>query len=81
MLLKTGDVLLVGGTAITERNPVLTAELYHPSTGTFTLIGATHLSDATQIVPLNDGRALVVGNSGNRSVRPVYKAFHGQPGQ
>ena len=64
VLLKTGEVLLVGGTAITESNPVLTAELYHPSTGKFTLIGATHLSDATQVVLLNDGRALVIGNSG-----------------
>jgi hypothetical protein len=53
VLLKTGEVLLVGGTAITQPNSVLTAELYHPSTGAFTSIGATHLSDATQIVLLN----------------------------
>ena len=48
----------------TESSPLLTAELYQPSTGTFTLIGATHLPDAAQIVLLNDGRALVIGNSG-----------------
>ena len=30
----------------------------------FTLIGPIHLSDATQIVLLNDGSALVIGNSG-----------------
>jgi len=47
VLLKTGEVLLVGGTAITERDPLLTAELYQPSTGTFSPIGTTHLSDAT----------------------------------
>jgi hypothetical protein len=64
VLLRNGDVLYVGGTAVTESNPVLTAELYQPSTGTFTLIGPTHLSDATQIVLLNDGRALVAGSSG-----------------
>ena len=75
VLLKTGEVLLVGGTAITEHNPVLTAELYYPSTGTFTLIGATHLTDATQIVLLNDGRALVVGNSGTDLYDPSTKHF------
>jgi hypothetical protein len=31
--LRTGDVLFVGGIAITKDNPVLTAELYHPSSG------------------------------------------------
>jgi hypothetical protein len=31
--LRAGDVLLVGGTAITEENPVLTAELYHHHQG------------------------------------------------
>jgi hypothetical protein len=75
MLLTTGKVLLVGGTAITERDPVLTAELYNPSTGTFTSIGATHLSDATQIVLLNDGRALVVSGSGADLYDPSTKHF------
>lgn len=75
VLLKTGEVLLVGGTAITESNLFLTAELYHPSTGTFTLIGATHLSDATQIVLLNDGSALVIGNSGTDLYDSSAKRF------
>lgn len=75
VLLKTGDVLLVGGTPTTGRNPLLTAELYHPSTGTFTLIGATHLSDATGIALLNDGRALVLGNSGTDLYDPSTKHF------
>jgi hypothetical protein len=75
VLLKTGDVLLVGGTDTTNRNPLLTAELYHPSTGTFTSIGATHLSDATGIVLLNDGRAFVVGTSGTDLYDPSTKHF------
>ena len=75
VLLKTGEVLVVGGTATTNRQPLLTAELYHPSTGTFTLIGSTHLSDATGIVLLNDGRALVVGNSGTDLYDPSTKHF------
>ncbi len=75
VLLRTGEVLLVGGTAVSESNPVLTAELYHPSTGTFTSIGATHLSDATQIVLLNDGRALVIGSSGTDLYDPATRRF------
>ncbi len=75
VLLKGGEVLLVGGTATTERNPFLTAELYTPSKGIFTSIGATHLSDATQITLLKDGRALVVGSSGADLYDPSTKRF------
>lgn len=75
VLLRTGEVLLVGGTAVTESNPVLTAELYNPSTGTFIMIGATHLSDATQIVLLNDGRVLVAGSSGADLYDPSTRHF------
>jgi hypothetical protein len=75
VLLKTGEVLLVGGTPTTDRIPLLSAELYHPSTGTFTLIGATHLSDATGVVLLEDGRALVVGNSGADLFDPSTRHF------
>jgi Kelch motif len=75
LLLKTGDVLLVGGTAITERDPVLTAELYQPSTGIFVSIGATHLCDATQIALLDDDRVLVVGNSGADLYDPSTRHF------
>ncbi len=74
-LLRTGEVLLVGGTPVIESNPVLTAELYHPSTGTFTSLGTTHLSDATQVILLNDGRALVVGSSGTDLYDPATGHF------
>jgi hypothetical protein len=75
VLLKTGDVFLVGGAEATENNPTVTAELYHPATGTFTSVGATHLSDATQIVLLNDGRALVAGSSGTDVYDPSTRRF------
>jgi hypothetical protein len=74
-MLRTGDVLFVGGAALTDGNSFVTAELYHQSTGTFTSIGATHLSDATQIVVLNGGNALVVGNSGTDVYDPSTKRF------
>lgn len=75
VLLRTGEVLFVGGTPVTESNPVLSAELYNPSTGTFRSLGATHLSDATQITLLNDGRALVVGSSGTDLYDPSTGRF------
>ena len=73
--LRSGDVLFVGGTAISKHNSVLTAELYHPSTGIFTPVGTTHLTDATQVTLLNDGRALVVGSSGADLYDPSTKQF------
>ncbi len=73
--LGSGDVLIVGGTAITEDNPLLTAELYHPSSGTFTSAGTSHLTDATQVLLLRDGNALVVGSSGTDVYDPLTKHF------
>lgn len=75
VLLRTGEVLLVGGTQISERNPVLSAELYEPTSGKFARLGATHLTDATQIILLNDGRALVVGSSGADLYDPLTRHF------
>jgi hypothetical protein len=75
VLLRAGEVLLVGGTPVTQSNPVLSAELYHPSTGTFSSLGTTHLSDATQITLLNDGRALVVSGSGTDLYDPATRRF------
>jgi hypothetical protein len=74
-MLETGDVLIVGGSAPTSGNSFVTAELYRQSTGTFTAIGATHLSDATQVVMLKDGRALVVGSSGTDVYDPSTHRF------
>jgi len=73
--LRTGDVLFVGGTAITGDNPVLTAEVYHLRSGVFTPVGTTDLTDATQALLLNDGRALVVGSSGAGLYDPSTKQF------
>lgn len=75
VLLNTGDVLLVGGAPASDSAALLSAELYHPSTGAFTSLGATHLSDATQITLLKDGRALVVSSSGTDLYDPSTRRF------
>lgn len=74
-MLRSGDVLFVGGSASTNGRSPVTAELYHQSTGTFASIGTTHLSDATQIVMLNDGKVLVIGNSGTDLYDPSTNEF------
>src|SRR5579859_4653746 len=61
LLLPTGEVLLVGGIENSNTVPLMTAELYHPGTGTFSGAGATHLRDVVQLVPLKNGKVLVVG--------------------
>jgi hypothetical protein len=75
VLLGTGEVLLVGGAPAIQGTPVLSAEIYNPSAGTFMPLEPTHLSDATQIVLLNDGRALVVGSSGTDLFDPSTQHF------
>jgi hypothetical protein len=75
VLLRTGEVLLVGGAPITKGTPFLSAELYQPSTGKFTSLGFTHLSDATQITLLSDGEVLVVGSSGTDLYSPSSRQF------
>ena len=80
ILLKTGEVLLVGGTATTNRNPLLTAELYHP------IDGYLHFGRCNTFVRCNGDRAAQRWPStrsrqfGIRSVRPIYKAFRGNRG-
>lgn len=75
VLLRSGDVLLVGGEPSPGPASELSAEIYHPSTGAFTSLGETHLSDATQIMLLNDGRALVVGTSTAALYDPSSRRF------
>jgi len=75
LLLPTGDVLLVGGTEISESSSTATAELYHPATGTFSSVGAIDLPDPTQLLLLKNGRVLVVGSSEADLYDPSTKQF------
>lgn len=75
VLLRTGEVLLVGGEPALGGASELSAEIYRPSSGTFVSLGETHLSDATQVMLLNDGRALVVGTSSTALYDPSSRRF------
>ncbi len=71
VLLKSGKVLVAGGYRNAAGTPALdTAELYDPTTGTFTATGSMKVArSASAAALLADGRVLVVGGqNGNHAV-------------
>jgi hypothetical protein len=72
-LLPSGDVLVVGGRDSTSAvSSLLSAEIYRPSTGTFTRTGATPTGHDTHTATLIDGRVVVLGD---RSAGALAQAF------
>jgi hypothetical protein len=82
-LLEDGRVLVVGGTAQTFGRSRLLAELYDPTTGTFTTTGAP-AADYGQgaSARLADGRVLLVSSDGSAAqlYDPVTEMFTAVPG-
>src|SRR5262245_53026989 len=73
-LLANGKVLIVGGAGATragDLQPLISAELYDPNAGAFTLTGnmntPLYVSSATL---LNDGRVLILGRVANGKCSP-----------
>lgn len=73
--LPRGDVLIVGGAATPNGDPLPAAELYDLSAGTFKSVGATHFPDPSQLLLLKNGLVLVVGASGADLYNPETKRF------
>jgi hypothetical protein len=63
LLLRNGDVLILGGQGPAGAAPLASAELYHPSTGTFSLTGSMNTAKVAPAVLLENGKVLVVGGS------------------
>jgi hypothetical protein len=83
LLLPNGDVLIAGGEL--EANPdgaeaanaqPKRVEIYHPASGTFTLVAQMHIPDPVQLVLLQDGRVLAVGASGAEIYDPKSGKFN-----
>ena len=67
VLLPTGRVLITGGFKTTSRGfgaAVITAELYDPSTGLFSVVGSCPCYPAHTAILLLNGRVLIVGSNG-----------------
>jgi len=74
ILLNDGTVLIAGGSP-DSNNPLNSAEIYDPSTGSFTQIAAQMVSTRTNFcsTKLDDGSVLLIGgNNGSVSTTEIY---------
>jgi hypothetical protein len=73
-LLANGKVLIVGGAIVSrvgDLEPLLSAELYDPQRGVFSLTGKLNAPiGAPTATLLNDGRVLIVGSDASRKCSP-----------
>jgi hypothetical protein len=65
-LLTDGHVLIIGGSEAFFQ-PLASAELYDPATGTFHLTGSMTTAGGVTATRLLDGRVLIVGGAGARA--------------
>jgi hypothetical protein len=63
VLLRNGDVLILGGQGPAGAAPLASAELYHPSTGTFSITGSMNAAKVAPAALLENGKVLIVGGS------------------
>jgi Galactose oxidase, central domain len=76
VLLSNGDVLLASG--IEDFTPLATAELYDPSSGTFTATAGplnVERFDAASVA-LSDGRVLIAGGTGDSGALDTAETYN-----
>ena len=73
VLLKDGDVLIVGGNVSSDTQPTETAELYHHATRTFFVTEGP--SAGGPMLLLKDGKVLAISNSGAELYDPSKGHF------
>jgi hypothetical protein len=76
-LLRDGRVLITGGTDGTlDENPVASAELYDPKTGTFSLTGSMTTARSGQTATLlSDGHVLIAGEDRSSTAIPSAELY------
>jgi hypothetical protein len=75
ILLRNGDVLIVGGNEEAGSEKVATAELYHPSTRRFSVTGSMHSGGPTILLPMKSGKVLAMSDVGGEIYDPETGRF------
>jgi hypothetical protein len=75
ILLRNGNVLIVGGNEESGSEKLATAELYHPSTGKFSVTDRMHSGGPTVLLPLKSGKVLAVSDAGGEIYDPETGRF------
>jgi hypothetical protein len=75
ILLRNGNVLIVGGNEESGSEKVATAELYHPSTRKFSVTGSMHSGGPTVLLLLKSGKVLAVSDAGGEIYDPETGRF------
>jgi hypothetical protein len=75
ILLRNGDVLVVGGNEEAGSEKVATAELYHPSTRRFSVTGSMHSGGPTVLLPMKSGKVLAMSDAGGEIYDPEAGRF------
>lgn len=75
ILLRNGDVLIVGGNEESGSEKIATAELYHPSTGKFSVTGSMHSGGMSTLLLMQSGEVLAVNDAGGEIYDPATGRF------
>ena len=75
VLLRDGDVLIVGGNEESGSEEVATAELYHPSARKFSVTGTMHSGGFPVLLPMKSGKVLALSDAGAEIYDPETGCF------
>ena len=75
ILLRNGDVLIVGGNEDSGSEKAATAELYHPSTRKFSITGSMHSGGTSALLLMKNGKVLALNDVGEEIYDPETGRF------
>jgi hypothetical protein len=75
ILLRNGDVLIVGGNEESGSEKVASAELYHPCARRFSVTGSMHSGGSAALLPMEGGKVLAMTDAGGEIYDPITGHF------